>query len=57
MYIEVNDNHILKGLTLVDEMTKLTDKQGLEVKQVELRNYSKGAKEGIAEILAKVSVP
>ncbi|KAF7622419.1 hypothetical protein F9C07_2286161 [Aspergillus flavus] len=53
MYIEVNDNHILKGLTLVDEMTKLTDKQGLEVKQVELRNYSKGAKEGIAEILAK----
>jgi hypothetical protein len=55
MYMAVNDNHILEGLAMVDEMGKMSKADELETKRNKLQGYSKSAMEGITDIITKVS--
>jgi len=59
MYVEVNDNHILPGFTIVDKMGAVTaageeGREQLQEKNKELQKYSAGAQTGIGEIITKV---
>ncbi|KAI3573012.1 hypothetical protein IWW34DRAFT_888025, partial [Fusarium oxysporum f. sp. albedinis] len=53
MYMAVNDNHILEGLAMVDEMGKMSKADELETKRNKLQGYSKSAMEGITDIITK----